>query len=183
IMGSLRKLVASAREKGAKMVFVIPTGTAEEFKTFAAQMQGFTSGGNLSLAKPDPTSPNKGIFFLNQVAAEKMFNTTVVKLNAAASAEPAKKMLPKIKPGKVSYQVAMSVTNVHSENILGYLEGTDKKDELVKEIHGTTIGRKRIITFSAVDINTIELTIEEQHKTTVINEMEAYLIDENLIEK
>ncbi|NOT91240.1 alpha-L-fucosidase [Ferruginibacter sp.] len=59
----------------------------------------------------------------------------------------------------------------------------NKKDELVKEIHGTTIGRKRIITFSAVDINTIELTIEEQHKTTVINEMEAYLIDENLIEK
>ncbi|MFM9840529.1 MAG: M28 family peptidase [Cyclobacteriaceae bacterium] len=131
IMGSLRKLVTLAREKGAKMVFVIPAGTAEEFKTFAAQMQGFTSGGNLSLNKPDPSSPNKGIFFLNQVAAEKMFNTTVAKLNTAASAEPAKKMLAKVKPGKVSYQVAMSLTNVHSENILGYLEGTDKKDELV----------------------------------------------------
>ncbi len=131
IMGSLRKLVTLAREKGAKMVFVIPAGTAEEFKTFAAQMQGFLSGGNLSLAKPDPTSPNKGIFFLNQVAAEKILNTTVAKLNAAASAEPAKKMLAKVKPGKVSYQVAMALTNVHSENILGYLEGTDKKDELV----------------------------------------------------
>jgi alpha-L-fucosidase len=59
----------------------------------------------------------------------------------------------------------------------------NKKDELIKEIHGTTIGRKRIITFSAVDINTIELTIEGQHNTTVINEMEAYLINEALIEK
>jgi hypothetical protein len=131
IMSGLRKPVALAREKGAKMVFIIPAGKPDEFKTFAAQMQGFLSGGNLTLTKPDPTSPNKGIFFLNQTAAEKVFNTTAAKLAAAAAAEPAKKMLAKVKPGKVSYQVAMSITAVKSENILGYMEGTDKKDELV----------------------------------------------------
>ncbi len=59
----------------------------------------------------------------------------------------------------------------------------NKKEELIKEIHGTTIGRKRIITFPAVDINSIELTIEGQHNATVINEMEAYLIRAELIEK
>jgi len=59
----------------------------------------------------------------------------------------------------------------------------NKKEVLIKEIHGTTIGRKRIITFPAVDINTVELTIEEQHGTTVIKEIAAYLINENLIEK
>lgn len=59
----------------------------------------------------------------------------------------------------------------------------DKRDTLVKEIHGTTIGRKRIITFPAMDISTIELTIEAEHGPTVIQEIEAYLIDENLIEK
>jgi alpha-L-fucosidase len=59
----------------------------------------------------------------------------------------------------------------------------DKKDQLVKEIHGTTIGRKHIITFPAVDINTIELTIERQRNVTVINEIEAYMINDNLIEK
>lgn len=131
IMSGLRKPVALAREKGAKMVFILPAGKPEEFKTFAAQMQGFLSGGNLTLNKPDPASPNKGIFFLNQTAAEKVFNTTTAKLSAAAAAEPAKKMLAKIKPGKISYQVAMNVTTVKSENILGYLEGTDKKEELV----------------------------------------------------
>ncbi|NOS56713.1 MAG: M28 family peptidase [Cyclobacteriaceae bacterium] len=131
IMSGLRKPVALAREKGAKMVFIIPAGKPDEFKTFAAQMQGFLSGGNLTLTKPDPTSPNKGIFFLNQTAAEKVFNTTAAKLAAAAAAEPAKKMLAKVKLGKVSYQVAMNITAVKSENILGYMEGTDKKDELV----------------------------------------------------
>ena len=59
----------------------------------------------------------------------------------------------------------------------------NKMDELVKEIHGTTIGRKRIITFPAVDINAIELTIEGQHGATIIKEIEGYLINENLIEK
>lgn len=59
----------------------------------------------------------------------------------------------------------------------------NKKKELIKEIDGTTIGRKRIITFPAIDISTIELTIKEQKAATVINEIEAYLIDDHLIEK
>ncbi|MFN8252338.1 MAG: alpha-L-fucosidase [Ferruginibacter sp.] len=59
----------------------------------------------------------------------------------------------------------------------------NSKDELVKEIYGTTIGRKRIISFPAVDANTIELTIEDQKNTTGIAEIEAYYINESLIEK
>jgi alpha-L-fucosidase len=59
----------------------------------------------------------------------------------------------------------------------------DEKDEMVKEIYGTTIGNKRIITFPAVFVNTIQLTIEEQLGTTGINEIEAFLIDEKLVEK
>ncbi len=59
----------------------------------------------------------------------------------------------------------------------------DKRDTLVKEIHGTTIGRKHIITFPAMDISTIELTIEAEHGSTVIKEIEAYLINNDLIEK
>jgi hypothetical protein len=131
IMASVRKLVTLAREKGAKMVFVIPASSTDEFKTSAGQMKGFLSAGNLSLNKPDPNSPNKGIFFLNQAAAEKVFNTTVAKLSAAATADASKKALVKIKPGKISYHVSMDLTVVKSENMLGYLEGTDKKDELV----------------------------------------------------
>ena len=59
----------------------------------------------------------------------------------------------------------------------------NSKDELIKEIYGTTIGKKRIITFSSGSINTIELTIEQQNGSTAISEIEAYLIDEKLIEK
>lgn len=59
----------------------------------------------------------------------------------------------------------------------------NSKDKLVKEIYGTTIGKKRIITFPVAYVNTIELTIEQQNSSTGVNEIEAYLIDERLIEK
>ena len=59
----------------------------------------------------------------------------------------------------------------------------DNTDKLLKEIYGTTIGRKRIISFPALRVKTIELTIEEQNGTTEISEIESYLLDERLIEK
>jgi len=57
------------------------------------------------------------------------------------------------------------------------------KDVLIKEIYGTTIGKKRIITFPAVTINAIELIIEQQNSLTGVTEIEAYYIDETLVEK
>lgn len=59
----------------------------------------------------------------------------------------------------------------------------NKKHELLRKIEGTTIGHKRIFTFPSIDADFIELNIEEQKAPTAISEMDAYLIDERLIEK
>jgi alpha-L-fucosidase len=59
----------------------------------------------------------------------------------------------------------------------------DDKDKLLKEIYGTTIGKKRIIGFPVLPVKTIELTIEEQNGITEISEIESYLVDEALIKK
>lgn len=59
----------------------------------------------------------------------------------------------------------------------------DKDDKLIKEIKGTTIGRKRILTFPAVNINAVELTILEQKGATKISEIEAYYTNDELIER
>jgi alpha-L-fucosidase len=55
--------------------------------------------------------------------------------------------------------------------------------QLVKDINGTTIGNKRIISFPAVDVSKITLLIKDQKAATAISEIEAYLIDEKLIEQ
>jgi len=59
----------------------------------------------------------------------------------------------------------------------------NKNKESVQMIEGTTIGKKRIITFPAMTVNRIILKIIDQKGETLINEIEAYLIDEKLVEK
>ncbi len=143
MFNGIRKSADLAREKGAKMVFIVSAGKPEDFKVLANQMQGRLSSGQLSLKKPDPNAANKGMFLLEQSAATKIFNTTFEKLQKASVEDPSKKPLRKIKPSRVSYQVAMENKIVKSENILGYLEGTDKKDELIIiSAHFDHIGKK-----------------------------------------
>jgi len=59
----------------------------------------------------------------------------------------------------------------------------NKKQGVLKEITGTTIGRKRIITFPAADVNNITLIIDAQKSPTSLAEIEIYLVDEQLVEQ
>ena len=60
-LSGIRKLATTVREKGAKMIFIIPNSSAADFKTFAEQLKGFFSGGNLTLTKPDGNNLNKAM--------------------------------------------------------------------------------------------------------------------------
>jgi hypothetical protein len=119
-----------ARENGAKMVFAL-NPDAEGFKELVGQLKTYTAGGTMSLKKPEPNNKNGGVFFIAPMVAEKIFNTTLDKLKAAADPDAKKDAMKKIKPGTIQYKTGMDVKVTKSENVLGYLEGTDKKDELV----------------------------------------------------
>ena len=58
-----------------------------------------------------------------------------------------------------------------------------KGNEMVKEISGTTIGRKRILSFPSVEADAIVVTIVESKPKPAISDIKAYSIDESLIEK
>ncbi|TWI81273.1 alpha-L-fucosidase [Lacibacter cauensis] len=117
------------------------------------------------------------------------------------------KKTPALSDGKSATTVTMEATEIHSAGVelkenkkincivlkedlrngqqcaVFKLLLFDKDDKLIKEITGTTIGRKRILTFPAVNINTVELTILEQKGTTKIAEIEAYYINEQDVEQ
>jgi hypothetical protein len=140
---SYRLPLANAREKGAKMVFVV-NPQAEEFATLSKQFRGYLANSGLSLKKPEANAQNEGVFFIAPHGVEKIFNTTIPKLVAASDADVAKSPLKKIKPGLITYKTAMEVKTTRTENVLGYLEGTDKKDELlVITAHYDHIGKKK----------------------------------------
>jgi alpha-L-fucosidase len=53
----------------------------------------------------------------------------------------------------------------------------DKNEKLVQQLNGTTIGQQRILTFPAMNVATIELTVLEQKGPTRIAEIAAYKMD------
>jgi alpha-L-fucosidase len=59
----------------------------------------------------------------------------------------------------------------------------DKNKRILKEINGTTIGHKRILTFPETEASSISLSIRSQKEATRIAELESYLVDEKLIEE
>ena len=59
----------------------------------------------------------------------------------------------------------------------------NRKHELVKEIKGTTIGHKRILSFPSVKTEIIQLVIDEQKAPVGISEPGAFRIGEDLIER
>jgi hypothetical protein len=119
-----------ARERKAKMTMIF-NSSDEDFKQLVGQFKSFLSGGMLSLKKPEANNPNTGVFFIAPSVAAKIMNTTVEKLTAAAGQESAKGALKKIKPATVQYKTTLDVKVLKTDNVLGYLEGTDKKDELL----------------------------------------------------
>jgi hypothetical protein len=137
------KTVAMLREKGAKLLLISNTETVADFDVFAGQMKGFLSGARLSLEKPKEAT-NAGLFVISPVAAEKIMGTTMEKLKKAAAEDSKKSALKKVKPATIQYKVGTTVKTTRSENVLGYMEGTDKKDELVViTAHYDHIGRKK----------------------------------------
>ena len=126
-----RAPVSIAREKGAKIVFVVNPDPAD-FTELRSQFKGFLSGGSLSVENPKTkVSKSGGTFFVSTDVATKILNTTLDKLIKAADADLKKAPLKKLKPGSVTYKTSMDVKVLKSENVLGFLEGTDKKDEIV----------------------------------------------------
>ncbi len=118
-------LIRDMRDKGASMVLVV-IDKGDEFKQIK-NMPRHLSGGRLSLTKQPSQNTDRGIFYLSGQTAGKIFNTTFDKLKKSAT----DKKLNKVKPATISYSIAQNYREIKSENILGFMEGTDKKAEVV----------------------------------------------------
>lgn len=125
---------ATLRDRGARIIFLI-VESKDTFAQLASMARNF-SNERFTLAKPVKDN-TVGLFFISAQAAEKIFASTFIKLKKAAKDRKAEK----IKPSSISYSVAQKIIEVKSENVLGYLEGSDRKDEvLVITAHYDHIG-------------------------------------------
>lgn len=125
------------------MIFFV-SPIAEEYAATAAQVRNNFARAPLSLEKYDYGEGRSGAFYINQKTAEKLFGTPMPELIKAANADPAKSSLRKIKECSLSFQVSMGNKTVSTENVLGFVPGDKKQDEvLVITAHYDHIGKRR----------------------------------------
>ena len=127
-----QKMRTSARkaiEHGAKYIFALPLSSPEEFTEASAWYLSIPA--DLTLEKPESAVGEPGYFYLKSTVVENIFSTSFTKLKEAAYASTAKRSLKKIKPAIVNFQTTWNHSIIRTENVLGYLPGSDKKNELV----------------------------------------------------
>jgi hypothetical protein len=138
---SFRSLREPLQTKGAKLILFVYRNP-DDYKDLVPQFK-FNSANRLSLKKPEAKSSDAGVFFITTAVAEKLLGTSLAKLVAATDSDPKKHALKKLKPGNLTYRASFSAKVVNTENVLAFLEGSDKKDEVVViTSHYDHIGKK-----------------------------------------
>lgn len=103
---------------------------------------------------PSPTGTGSNVFFVSPEMGAALLGTTPAGLTQyqQAVADAGKPVAPAFKPGPVELRVKNRAGNFTTENVLGYLEGSDKKDEVVvMSAHYDHIGRKNGVVYNGAD--------------------------------
>ena len=132
----LQKKINIALSHGAKMFFVISATDAQKFTSLAAERKAvlsrfnqlsFNASSSAEKATSNPT------FFVSQEMAAEMLDVKSSRLSKIVEEISDKKesLASKLKPSTVSIKAERGEVPVETQNVLGFMEGTDKKDEVV----------------------------------------------------
>ncbi|AOW20385.1 M28 family peptidase [Urechidicola croceus] len=131
--GERQAALTLAKEKGAKFMFVVYRETDEGFSKYKNTFKSYFNRGSLKIDNSNKEKETVNSFFVSPSIAAEIFNTTFDNLkNAIVDFENGKsRAIKKISAKEVTYNLDFEVEKVASENVLGYLEGTDLKDEVL----------------------------------------------------
>ncbi|GAB3736517.1 M28 family peptidase [Spirosoma lituiforme] len=132
-----------AKEKGAAQVFIISADSPEAFKQVVSQRSALQGRFNRLTIKPSTENVGSmGVFLVSADMAATLLNISASTLaqttaQVTQSAAPVSSTLA----GRVSVKADRIEEKAQSSNVLGFIEGTDKKDEvLVVSAHYDHIG-------------------------------------------
>ena len=128
-----RAKAALAAQKGARSVFFVDFNPNSNFQKLAARMAPYVSQATVSFKNPVSQPSRAPSFFVSPAVAYKMLGTTaaaVTKYTAAIN-KAGKPVVSPFKVAKFTIKAPKKREDFTTENVLGYLEGSDKKDEVV----------------------------------------------------
>lgn len=128
----LREKRDLADEKGAALVLIVNTENQEKFDEQIKGWKNFFMGSSMGFPSKDG-SKSGGVFFISPEFAATVLKTKTEKLQKVVEEQVDGKAnaYQKIKSGKITFKASRNIKIVTTENVLGFLEGTDKKDEIV----------------------------------------------------
>ncbi len=127
------ELIDKLKRQGATLVLLCNTGSQKEFDAFASTVR--ESMARLRYNKPTPVIEMERVVFLSPAAFEAITGFSI----SSSTSAPSKA----ISKTDITYKLTSEVATIESENVLGYLEGTDKKDEvLIISAHYDHIGKR-----------------------------------------
>ena len=119
------------RSKGVKMIFVSHAKTKVDFDIASNQIKSFSGKRDLTLQKPLSNSSVPGVFIVSPLMTEKFFGLQRNELIKIMAGGYKKSAFKKIKPIEIRYRTYSDLKPIKSENVLGFLEGSDKKEEVI----------------------------------------------------
>ena len=127
-----RAKLTLAAQKGARSVFFVDFNPNSNFEKLAGRMTPYISRPSIAFKEASQTT-RPTAYFVSPAVGYKMLGTTapgVTKYTAAVS-KAAKPTASPFKPAKALVKAPKKTEDFTTENVLGFLEGSDKKDEIM----------------------------------------------------
>ncbi|WP_237587131.1 M28 family peptidase [Pontibacter russatus] len=123
----------AATEHGAKAVMIVTGTNPGEFNSLTQRYKAYANRPSLGL-KSSAENPSAATIFISPVAGAALLSTTTEKLlnynkQVATAGKPVAASFTAAKDAKIMTERISDP--LPTENVLGYIEGTDKKDEVV----------------------------------------------------
>jgi len=127
-----REKVSLAKENGAHEVFVIVDGAEEAFDRTAQMYKRYLSHGRLSFPS-EQDDDDQSYFIIPKKIGMEILSTTTENLQESLekSMKGNYKLLSAILPEEIEFFVHQDMERISTENVLGFIEGTDLKDEYI----------------------------------------------------
>ncbi|EAZ79487.1 M28 family peptidase [Algoriphagus machipongonensis] len=116
-------LIKKVMDAGAKGIVIVSMEGQANFDRVANRYKTLAGKGRVGFPSEVEQRP---MFMVSSDKMAELFDTPVEELKEAAKSNP-----ESIKAQKASYQIKKKIEEVESSNILAFLEGTDKKEEIM----------------------------------------------------
>ncbi|HEX8428807.1 M28 family peptidase [Hymenobacter sp.] len=127
-----RAKAALATEKGARSVFFVDFNPNSNFSKSLGRVSQYVNRPSISFKDAKPGT-RRSSFFVSPAVGYKLLgsNAAAVTKYLASVNQAGKPVASPFKPTKFVVKAPKKVEDFTTENVMGYLEGTDKKDEVV----------------------------------------------------